>query len=78
MLIDAGADVGREDDEGGTSAKRECATTARMFRLFRLFAEERAEVRRVAFAMGHHARIGGGSLVLGLEEGVVRMILEQV
>jgi len=33
--------------------------------------------RRVAFAMGHHPRLGAGSQVLELELGVVRMILEQ-
>ena len=34
--------------------------------------------RRVAFAMGHHPRLGVGSRVLELEVGVVRMILERV
>jgi len=33
--------------------------------------------RGVAFAMGHHPRLGTGSQVLGLEEGVVRMILDR-
>ena len=33
--------------------------------------------RGVAFAMGHHPRLGAGSQVLGLEAGVVRMILDR-
>jgi len=32
--------------------------------------------RAMAFAMGHHPQLGGGSLVLELEEGVVRMIAD--
>ncbi|KAJ1471005.1 hypothetical protein T484DRAFT_1845674 [Baffinella frigidus] len=32
----------------------------------------------VAFAMGHHPRLGAGSRVLELEVGVVRMILDRV
>ena len=31
----------------------------------------------VAFAMGHHPRLGVGSEVLSLEAGVVRMILDR-
>ena len=33
--------------------------------------------RAMAFAMGHHPRLGGGSQVLDLEVGVVRMILDR-
>jgi len=32
----------------------------------------------MAFAMGHHPRLGAGSQVLELEEGVVRMILDRL
>jgi len=32
----------------------------------------------MAFAMGHHPRIGAGSQVLALEAGVVHMILDRV
>jgi len=32
----------------------------------------------MAFAMGHHLRLGAGSQVLELEAGVVRMILDRV
>jgi len=38
----------------------------------------RATQAGVAFAMGHHPRLGGGSPVLELEAGVVRMILDRV
>ena len=34
--------------------------------------------RGVAFAMGHHPRLGEGSRVLALDAGVVRMILDRV
>ena len=34
--------------------------------------------QRAAFAMGHHPRLGGGSQVLDLEVGVVKMILDRV
>jgi WD40 repeat protein len=34
--------------------------------------------RAMAFAMGHHPRLGAGSRVLELEVGVVRMILDRV
>jgi len=34
--------------------------------------------RAMAFAMGHHPRLGAGSRVLALEAGVVRMILDRV
>ena len=32
----------------------------------------------VAFAMGHHPRLGEGSQVLELEVGVMRMIMDRV
>jgi len=38
----------------------------------------RAERECEAFAMGNDARLGAGSLVLGLDEGVMKMILEEV
>ena len=34
--------------------------------------------RWVAFSMGHHERLGAGSRVRSLDEGVVRMVLEAV
>jgi WD40 repeat protein len=32
----------------------------------------------IAFAMGHHSRLGAGSRVLALEAGVAQMILDRV
>ena len=34
--------------------------------------------RAVALAMGHHPRLGAGSHVLGLDEELLRMILDRV
>ena len=34
--------------------------------------------KAMAFAMGHHPRLGAGSQVLELEAGVVQMILDRV
>jgi len=31
----------------------------------------------LAFAMGHHPRLGAGSQVLGLDEELLRMILDR-
>jgi len=39
---------------------------------------EDATQRVMAFAMGHHPRLGAESRVLGLEAGVVRMIQDRV
>jgi WD40 repeat protein len=36
------------------------------------------DTQAIAFAMGHHPRLGAGSQVLELEVGVVRMILDHV
>ena len=47
-----------------------------MLREHRVERESRA--LREAFAMGHQERLGAGSRVLGLDAGVVRMILEEV
>ncbi|KAJ1488011.1 hypothetical protein T484DRAFT_1940260 [Baffinella frigidus] len=49
--------------------------------MLRAEAVRRAAVRRVkceAFMMGQHQRLGAGSRVQELEEGVVRMVLAQV
>ena len=47
--------------------------------LLREFATRRNERERCeAFAMGQHNRLGAESLVPGLEEGVLRVILDQL
>ena len=43
-----------------------------------LQAEPVRRAKREAFAMGLHQRLGAGSRARGLEEGVVRMVLEHV
>ena len=43
-----------------------------------LKAEGLRRAQCVAFAMGQLERLGAGSRVRGLDEGVVRMVLEQV
>mmetsp|Transcript_46280 Transcript_46280/g.110289 ORF Transcript_46280/g.110289 Transcript_46280/m.110289 type:complete len:195 (+) Transcript_46280:329-913(+) len=43
-----------------------------------LKAEAVSRAKCVAFAMGHHQRLGAGSRVEWLEPGVLRMVLEQV
>jgi hypothetical protein len=46
--------------------------------LAKTLTEETFKNQSVAFAMGHHDRLGVGSMVLGLEAGVVRMVIEEV
>jgi len=43
-----------------------------------LKAEGVRRAQCVAFAMGHHARLGEGTRVEKLDAGVVRMVLERV
>jgi ankyrin repeat protein len=43
-----------------------------------LLTEETFRAQGVAFAMGHHERLGATSRVLGLDAGIVRMVLEEV
>jgi len=73
VLLDAGADASvlRRRPIGLRSSNVE------MVELFERVANEREELRFLAFAMGHHERLGQESLVQTLEEGVVRMVLQQ-
>jgi hypothetical protein len=53
----------------------------RMYEMFRLEPQRREELRLarcVAFAMGHHPRLGEVSGVLNFDAGVVRMIIENL
>ena len=55
--------------------------TPRIEAMLRAPKRGREAVRRVqcvAFAMGHHERLGAGSWVQWLDAGVVRMVMEQV
>mmetsp|Transcript_64560 Transcript_64560/g.154012 ORF Transcript_64560/g.154012 Transcript_64560/m.154012 type:complete len:113 (+) Transcript_64560:12-350(+) len=56
------------------------AERARVAAAERAADAERARMlpRNVAFAMGHHERLGAASLVRGLEPEVLRMVLDRV
>lgn len=76
MLLNKGADVHAKTSSGqtphGIASAHGKENVARMLR---------AVARRTkcqAFAMGQHERLGALSMVLGLEPGVVRIILDQV
>ena len=73
MLLDKGADVHARNAFGETpeqvASARGHPNVAAVLRAARLAQCE-------AFAMGQHERLGATSLVLGLEPGVVRMILD--
>ena len=78
MLLEEGADTAAAS-QGGVTPASLAATRDDMAGLFQRFARQREETRlarHMAFAMGHHPRLGEGSLVLTLEEGVVRMVLD--
>jgi ankyrin repeat protein len=62
MLKDAATRAKEEAEAAATRAKEEAANQAKC----------------VAFAMGHHARLGVGSRVQGLHPEVLRMVLEYV
>jgi len=77
LLLHRGADTLPKDNYG--RAPLDLATARAHPKIVAMLKAE--EVRRgkcVAFAMGQHERLGAGSRVRGLEEGVVRMVLEQV
>ena len=85
VLLQHGGDVHSKSDDGRTPedlASLEVASLGESRPYFQIAAMLKAEaVRRAkceAFAMGMHARLGVGSRVLELDEGVVRMVLEQV
>ena len=93
MLLDRGADIFARNKAGQTpediaeAGVENLSTDADSFALLldekkKVAALLRAEATRraqcVAFATGHHGRLGAGSLVLSLHPEVVRMILEQV
>jgi hypothetical protein len=46
--------------------------------LAKKLTEETFRAQGVAFSMGHHDRLGATSRVLGLDAGIVRMVLEEV
>jgi ankyrin repeat protein len=77
LLLDKGADVMAFDNDGRTP--QDFATAASRLQIKAMIeAEALRRVQRLAFAMGQQTRLGAGSAVQELEEGVVRMVLELV
>ena len=92
VLIEHRADASAKDNGGGTPGdwvtldstqySAPHAHVQAVSALSMLTAEKmrrkNATLKSVAFAMGHYARLGAGSLVAWLEPEVVRMVLELV
>ena len=82
VLLHMGADLQSKTHDGQTA--EDIATThshPQVAAMLKAETERREAVRKaqcVAFAMGHQERVGAGSKVWWLDEGVVRMVLEQV
>ena len=77
LLLDKGANEQTQSNDGHTP--EDVAVDKGYHQIAAML--KAAGVRRthcVAFAMGHHERLGGGSPVLELDAGVLRMVLEQV
>ena len=77
VLIEHRANVSAEDINGRTP--QDLATSRghiQVVGMLKAAAVTRAKC--VAFAMGHHKRLGMGSRVEGLDPEVLRMVLEQV
>ena len=77
LLLDMGVDEQTQTNDGQTPG--DVATTEGHHQIAALLKAE--GVRRaqcVAFAMGHHERLGEGTRAPGLDAEVVRMVLDQV
>ena len=77
MLLGRGADVHARNVLGDTP--EEMASRCgheHIVAVMRAFAKHRAKFE--AFAMGQHERLGARSLILGLEQELVRLILDQM
>ena len=76
VLLDAGADEAATTNAGETPLDLATASShAAVVELLQRVAARRAS--GVAFAMGLHERLGGGSCVSGLEAALVQMVLER-
>ena len=80
VLIEHRANVLAETNEGVTPLKMvNMAYSAPYPEVVAMVkAEAVSRAKCVAFAMGHHERLGAGSVVEGLEPEVLRKVLEQV
>jgi len=77
LLLRAGADTDAQSLDGETP--EECARAENHdWIAWELHEEATRRAECVVFAMGHHDRLGAGSLVWGLDAGVVRMVLDRV
>ena len=77
LLLDHGANVSITDARGW-NAENHAAAGEHLEVVAMLQAEATNRAKCVAFAMGHHARLGVGSPVYGLHPEVLRMVLEYV
>jgi hypothetical protein len=77
LLLDTGADEKTQTDDGRTPENVATAQGHHQVATM-LKAEGVRRAQCVAFAMGHHERLGSGTPVQELDAGVVRMVLEQV
>jgi len=77
LMLDHGADVSVTDARGWNAENH--AFAAEHFVVVAILQAEAANrAKCVAFAMGHHARLGVGSRVQGLHPELLRMVLEYV
>ena len=79
VLIEHRANVLAETNEGVTPVRMvNMAYSAPYPEIVAMVkAEAVSRAKCVAFAMGHHERLGAGSVVKGLEPEVLRKVLEQ-
>ena len=78
LLIHKKADIESETNVFGRTAEEIATANGNVEVAVILSAEaERLRVRRVAFAMGLHDRLGAGSIVRALDPEVVRLVLQR-
>ena len=82
LLLDGGADMQMRSNSGETpediATEQDHPQIAAMLQAEAVRREEMRRAQCVAFAAGHHERLGAGSRVQELDAGVVRMVLEYV
>jgi len=77
VLLKRGADIHSKSDDGRNPEDLASARShLQIAAMLKVEAERRAKCE--AFAMGLHERLGAGSRVQEIDEGVVRMVLAQV
>ncbi|KAJ1466396.1 ankyrin repeat-containing domain protein [Baffinella frigidus] len=76
FLVNHGVDMQSECHQGTAEQTAVLSGRFALAEMLRVEALRRAKCE--AFAMGHQERLGAGSRVCGLDQGVVRMVLEQL